>query len=194
MLEVRGYTVAQLEDMTPGMFEEFQDIFSATEFEGMAGLFKYRDSPVDANGRRGPDPDGAVEIEQNQHLDEYPDNLPGIREPLGGFVPPNPITWSGSSLYFPAYDETVTVDGSGALVGTPIQGYKTCPDGEALNFTINKCQGCPEGSFYSPERKSCSLCAKGNRGIPGQAGCEKCAAGSYQTNEGQLICLDADPG
>ena len=85
--------------MSPTMFNEFQDIFSATEFEGMAGLFKYADSPVDANGRRGPDPDGAVVIEQYQHLDQYPDNLPGIREPLGGFVPPNPITWSGSPSF-----------------------------------------------------------------------------------------------
>jgi hypothetical protein len=192
MLEVRGYTVSQLLDMSPTAFNEFQDIFSATEFEGMAGVFKYPAEPVDANGRRGPDPEGAVEIEQNQHLDQYPDNMSGIREMLGGFVSPNPITWTGSPLFFPAYDETVTVDGEGSLVGTPIQTFKTCPSGEALIFTTNECEGCPPGSEYS--NKLCAPCKPGNRGTEGQAGCEKCLPGTYQPEEGQLTCLDADPG
>ena len=79
-------------------------------------------------------------------------------------------------------------------MGVPIQAFETCPSGEALIFTSNQCQGCPPGSVFSNTSKSCSPCKAGNTGIPGQAGCEKCLPGTYQPNEGQMTCLDADPG
>merc|ERR1719199_716440 len=102
-------------------------IFSASDFEGFASRFKYPSTPVDSNNWRGPDPKTGVKVEQSQNLDQHPANVGGIRETLGDFVPPSPLTWSGSALQFPAYGETVTVDGGGALVGVPIQAFETCP-------------------------------------------------------------------
>ena len=96
-------------------------------------------------------------VEQNQHLDEYPDNLSGIRGMLGYFVPPEPITWTGSPLVFPAFEETVTVDADGKLVGTPIVSYKECPVSTELNLKTNTCQGCTEGYEYVEEVSGRSL-------------------------------------
>ena len=168
-----------LKSMTADVYSEFQAVLGATSFEGATGPISFIDQG-DPKGAPGPDPQGLSVIEQMVNGDP-------VELTLAGFAGPFGVRWETPELVFTTYDEELST-------GAPleVQEYRTCPVGQALDFSTNACQTCKDGEF--PDQGACVPCEAGSFSLAGASECTKCSAGTYQNITGQSGCKICEAG
>lgn len=187
-------SAACLSDVTPALFERFQDILARTNFSGPGGDHEYKLAAADRTQNKAGDRLGPMIVQQL--VDGSVEDKKAVLYPYG----PDDISDVGGGFDFVGDDGRFHAS-------PPIDLFPACDDGMQYDFEVRQCLPCPSKMAYSILTESCECdfgnFRKGNSCSPCLAGeqidvmgsdvCKKCKLGEWSP-VGSRVCLDCPSG